>query len=141
MLYAVFLGLKENHKEGCCFWLANRAWGTPYAKRARRRADRKQMPSRQESLSAQSNNQIFFLPGSPVALIFQLRLPSYGLLVDKVAGNKWLLGDPGRSSRADSFCCAFCASQTREFGCLGQKGTHVSWFKIHNFLGFLSPGS
>ena len=32
------------------------------------------------------------LPGSPVALIFQLLLPNYGLLVDKVAGKKRLLG-------------------------------------------------
>ena len=35
------------------------------------------------------------MPGSPVAVIFQLLLPSYGLLVGKVVGKTWLLGDPG----------------------------------------------
>ena len=32
------------------------------------------------------------VPRSPVAFIFQLLSPNYGLLVGKAAGNKWLLG-------------------------------------------------
>ena len=32
------------------------------------------------------------IPGSPVALIFQLLLPNHGLLVGKVAGKNWSLG-------------------------------------------------
>ena len=45
----------------------------------------------------------FPLPGSPVALIFQLLWPNYGLLVGKVLGETWLLGDP-RKAIATSIC-------------------------------------